>query len=74
MADLRGGRLGITIGESQAYKGVITGALALAKADPASDPVSSFRFAMGKLGLQLESTKGPGDLLVIDHVEKPSQN
>jgi uncharacterized protein (TIGR03435 family) len=43
-------------------------------ADPASDPVSSFRFAMGKLGLQLESTKGPGDLLVIDHVEKPSQN
>jgi AsmA protein len=31
-ANLRAGRLAITIGESQAYKGVITGSLALAKA------------------------------------------
>jgi len=26
------------------------------------------------LGLQLQSTKAPVDVLVIDHVEKPSAN
>jgi uncharacterized protein (TIGR03435 family) len=41
---------------------------------PMSDPLSSVRFALQKLGLQLESTKGPGEALVIDHVEKPSEN
>ncbi len=27
-----------------------------------------------QLGLQLESTKGPVEVIVIDHVEKPSEN
>jgi uncharacterized protein (TIGR03435 family) len=27
-----------------------------------------------QLGLKLESTKGPVEVLVIDHIEKPSQN
>jgi uncharacterized protein (TIGR03435 family) len=27
-----------------------------------------------QLGLKLESTKAPVDVLVIDHVEKPSAN
>lgn len=30
--------------------------------------------ALGKLGLKLEAAKGPRDFLVIDHVEKPSEN
>jgi len=27
-----------------------------------------------QLGLKLESTKAPAEVLVIDHVEKPSEN
>jgi uncharacterized protein (TIGR03435 family) len=27
-----------------------------------------------QLGLKLESTKAPVDVIVIDHVEKPSEN
>ena len=27
-----------------------------------------------QLGLKLESTKGPVDTLVVDHVERPSEN
>jgi uncharacterized protein (TIGR03435 family) len=27
-----------------------------------------------ELGLKLESTKGPIEVLVIDHLEKPSEN
>ena len=30
--------------------------------------------ALEKLGLKLESSKGPVDTLVIDHVEKPAEN
>jgi uncharacterized protein (TIGR03435 family) len=29
---------------------------------------------LGKLGLRLERAKGPREFLVIDHVEKPSEN
>lgn len=48
--------------------------------DPASparatDPVGSSIFAaVTTLGLKLKSAKGPGEFLVIDHVEKPSEN
>jgi uncharacterized protein (TIGR03435 family) len=30
--------------------------------------------AIEKLGLKLEPTKGPGEFLVIDHIERPSAN
>lgn len=36
-ANLRGGRLAVTIGESQAYKGVITGSMALGAADAGAE-------------------------------------
>ncbi len=36
-ANLRGGRLAVTIGESQAFNGVITGAVMMAKSEPGAD-------------------------------------
>jgi uncharacterized protein (TIGR03435 family) len=38
-----------------------------------SDP-SFFTTIEEQLGLKLESTKGPVEVLVIDHIEKPSAN
>jgi len=41
----------------------------------AADPDGPTIFmALAKLGLKLESAKGPVDTLVIDHVEKPAEN
>jgi uncharacterized protein (TIGR03435 family) len=35
---------------------------------------ANIRTALQKLGLKLEPAQGPGDFLVIDHVERPSEN
>jgi uncharacterized protein (TIGR03435 family) len=40
----------------------------------ASDPVPSLFTAVQELGLKLESTKGPVEVLVIDSVAKPTEN
>lgn len=39
-----------------------------------SDALSIFTALHEQLGLKLESTKAPVDILVIDHVEKPTEN
>jgi uncharacterized protein (TIGR03435 family) len=39
---------------------------------PPAVPFDAVKAAMKKLGLNLDPTKGPGEFLVIDHVEKPS--
>jgi uncharacterized protein (TIGR03435 family) len=48
-----------------------------AAAVPAADPADifiAFQDALEKYGLKLESARGPGEFLVIDHVERPSEN
>jgi uncharacterized protein (TIGR03435 family) len=37
-------------------------------------PPDLFTAIQQQLGLKLESTRAPVDVLVIDHVEKPSEN
>ncbi len=43
---------------------------------PADDPAKPALFAAleEQLGLKIESTKGPVEMLIIDHVERPSEN
>jgi uncharacterized protein (TIGR03435 family) len=40
----------------------------------ASDPSDSFSWVSESTGLKLESTKAPAETLVIDHIERPSEN
>jgi uncharacterized protein (TIGR03435 family) len=41
---------------------------------PAADPLGSLFTVIQELGLRLESTKGPVDVLVIESVQKPTDN
>jgi len=48
-----------------------------ARRDPATAPtdptvISAIKMAVQKLGLNLEPSKGPGEFVAIDHVERPS--
>jgi uncharacterized protein (TIGR03435 family) len=43
-------------------------------ADDAAAIYSAFRASLSNLGLKLEPAKGPSEFLVIDHVERPSEN
>ena len=49
-------------------------AAAAPPADNADAPPDIFTAMQQQLGLKLESTKAPVDVMVIDHVEKPSPN
>ena len=62
-ANLRGGKLDVTIGESQAFGGVIKGSLGLAKSEQGADFKSQLQFT----GIDLESCIG--ELFGIRRIE-----
>jgi uncharacterized protein (TIGR03435 family) len=40
----------------------------------ANEPPALYTAIQEQLGLKLEATKAAADVLVVDHVEKPSEN
>jgi uncharacterized protein (TIGR03435 family) len=38
------------------------------------DVVLGYQFALAKLGIKMEPAMGPGEFIVIDHVERPTEN
>lgn len=80
--------LGVTVGRPVIDKTGITGIFdlrlefAIDEATPGIHPALSdeppgpsiFTALQQQLGLKLVSAKGPGEFLIIDHVEKPSEN
>jgi uncharacterized protein (TIGR03435 family) len=39
-----------------------------------ADPLGAIAAAVRKLGLRLESARGPEAFIIIDHMERPSEN
>jgi uncharacterized protein (TIGR03435 family) len=39
-----------------------------------SDPLSAFTTAVQKLGLRIEPAKAPAGFIVVEHIERPSEN
>ena len=66
--------LSIDFAPQQAPPGFTPGPGADAGAADPSGPVSIFTAVQEQLGLKLEPQTGPVDVLVIDHVERPSEN
>jgi uncharacterized protein (TIGR03435 family) len=69
------GRFNIRVEFSR--EGTELAGIALKGPSPASDPTgppSIFTALQEQLGLKLESGRGPVDTLVIDHIERPSEN
>jgi uncharacterized protein (TIGR03435 family) len=52
----------------------LQGGAAPAPGAAAAEPLPSIFTALQELGLRLESTKGPLEVLVIDSVQKPTEN
>jgi uncharacterized protein (TIGR03435 family) len=63
--------LDFTPDESQ-FEGM--GAKVSPQTDSANAPPNLYTAIQEQLGLKLEATKAPAEVLVIDHVEKPSEN
>jgi uncharacterized protein (TIGR03435 family) len=66
--------LGRVVLENTGLKGLYKFALTWAPDDPTADGPSIFTAIQEQLGLKLESTKGPVQVLVIEHAQKPSEN
>jgi uncharacterized protein (TIGR03435 family) len=61
-------------GEAQPFKGPVGGPPGVDTAAPSDSGPSIFAALQEQLGLKLESQKGPVEIIVVDHVEKPSEN
>jgi uncharacterized protein (TIGR03435 family) len=74
-ANTLGGELDRTVIDNTGLKGGYDFKLEWAP-NPAADSVepSLFTALQDQLGLKLESTKGPVEIIVIDSIEKPSEN
>ena len=44
------------------------------KIDDPNPPPALYTAIQEQIGLKLDATRAPADVLVIDHVEKPSEN